>query len=75
MDRILLRHQEKVQCPVLFLACEKDNLAAPDSYKRAAEILGNKAEVRSYPIGHFDIYEGEYFEKATGEMVAFLENI
>jgi uncharacterized protein len=65
----------KVQCPVLFLACEKDNLAAPDSYKRAAEILGNKAEVRSYPIGHFDIYEGDYFEKATGEMVAFLENI
>jgi uncharacterized protein len=64
----------KVQCPVLFLACEKDNLAAPDSYKRAAEILGNKAEVRSYPIGHFDIYEGEYFEKAIGEMVIFLKN-
>ena len=65
---------KKVQCPVLFLACEKDNLAAPDSYKRAAEALGDKAEVRSYPIGHFGIYEGEYFEKAIHEMITFLKN-
>ncbi len=65
---------KKVQCPVLFLACEKDNLAAPDSYKRASETLGDKAEVRSYSIGHFDIYEGEYFEKAISEMLTFLKN-
>jgi fermentation-respiration switch protein FrsA (DUF1100 family) len=64
---------KKVQCPVLFLACEKDNLAAPDSFKRAAEALGDKAEVKTYPIEHFDIYEGEYFEKAISEMITFLE--
>lgn len=64
---------KKVQCPVLFLACEKDNLAAPDSFKRAVEALGDKAEVKTYPIGHFDIYEGEYFEKAVEEKMTFLE--
>ncbi|OQY34129.1 MAG: hypothetical protein B6243_05755 [Anaerolineaceae bacterium 4572_5.2] len=64
---------KKVRCPVLFLACEQDNLAAPDSYKRAAEALGDKAEARTYPVGHFDIYEGEYFEKALSEMITFLK--
>jgi cephalosporin-C deacetylase-like acetyl esterase len=64
---------KKIQCPVLFLACEQDNLAAPDSYNPAAEALGDKAEVRTYPIGHFDIYEGEYFEKAISEMLTFLK--
>ncbi|HPQ43822.1 MAG TPA: alpha/beta hydrolase [Syntrophales bacterium] len=65
---------QRVQCPVLFLTCEYDNLAAPDSYKRAAEALGDKAEVISFPIRHFDIYEGEYFEKATGAMISFMKN-
>jgi len=68
-----IKASKRVQCPVLFLACEKDNLAAPDSYKRAAEALGNKAEVSIYPIRHFDIYEGEYFEKAINEMIIFLK--
>lgn len=67
-----LEASRSVQCPVLFLACEKDNLAAPDSYKRAAEHLGDLAEVKSYPIGHFEIYGGEYFENALGEMIRFL---
>jgi fermentation-respiration switch protein FrsA (DUF1100 family) len=62
-----------VACPVLFVACEHDNLASPESHKRAAEHLGDKATVISYPIGHFDIYEGEYFEQAVSEMAAFIK--
>jgi len=33
----------------------------------------NDLEVKTYPIGHFDIYEGEYFEKAIEEKITFLE--
>lgn len=62
-----------VQCPVLFLVCEQDNLAAPDSHVKAAQALGDKATVKSYPIGHFDIYEGEHFEEAVNEKIAFLQ--
>ena len=62
-----------VQCPVLFLVCEYDNLASPQSHVRAAEALGDKATVKSYPIGHFDIYEGEHFEEAVNEKIAFIE--
>lgn len=64
---------KEVECPVLFVVCEKDNLTSPESYKRAAEFLGDKATVRSYPVGHFDIYVGEYFEQASGEMVSFIK--
>jgi cephalosporin-C deacetylase-like acetyl esterase len=66
---------QDVQCPVLLLVCEHDNLVAPDSHVKAAEALGDKATVKSYPIGHFDIYEGEHFEKAVKEMLALLESI
>jgi cephalosporin-C deacetylase-like acetyl esterase len=66
---------QDVQCPVLFLVCEHDNLVAPDSHVKAAAALGNKATVKSYPIGHFDIYEGQHFEKAVNEMLALLESI
>lgn len=65
----------EVKCPILFLVCEHDNLASPESHKRAADILGEKAKVVSYPIGHFDIYVGEYFEKAVAEKIDFLKKI
>ena len=64
-----------VHCPVLFLVCEQDNLVAPDSHVKAVAALGQKATVKSYPIGHFDIYEGEYFEDAVSEKIAFIQGI
>lgn len=68
-----LEASSKVQCPTLFLACEQDNIASPDSYKPAAAALGDLAEVRTYPIGHFDIYEGAHFETAMNEMIIFMK--
>ena len=64
---------KKVPCPVLLLVCEQDNLVAPDSHQRAAQALGDKAEVKTHPIGHFDIYAGAYFEEALREKLAFLK--
>ncbi len=66
---------KEVRCPVLFLVCTHDNLVAPTSHVKAANALGAKATVKSFPIGHFDIYEGDHFETAVHEMMAFLQNI
>lgn len=66
---------EDVRCPVLILTCEKDEIVGRDSNAKVARILGDKAEVRSYPIGHFDIYEGVHFERAVSDMVAFLQKV
>jgi len=66
-------YADKVDCPVHFAISEFDNLVAPDSYKRIAEILGEKADIHVYPIGHFDIYIGEDFEKAVTNQIKFLK--
>jgi hypothetical protein len=65
----------QVQCPALFLVCEQDNLVAPTSHVKAVDALGEKATVKTYPIGHFDIYEGAHFETAVNDMLAFLRTI
>jgi hypothetical protein len=36
-------------------------------------LLGTYADARYYPIGHFDIYRDEYFERAVTEQIAFLK--
>ncbi len=64
---------ENVKCPVLILVCEKDTTVSTDSYKKVAEILGEKATVIKYPGSHFDIYRGEIFDKAVDAQLNFLK--
>jgi len=64
---------ENVKCPVLILVCEKDTTVSTDSYKKVAEILGEKATVIKYPCSHFDIYRGEIFDKAVDAQLNFLK--
>ncbi|MHC2994048.1 MAG: alpha/beta fold hydrolase [Candidatus Atribacteria bacterium] len=79
--RILLRthghnpidYAKDVQCPVLLQICEKDNLVSKSSYLGTAKILGKYAKVKIYPIGHFDIYVGENFEKAVSDQLDFFK--
>jgi len=66
---------QNLKCPVLILVCEKDTTVSSDSYKKVAEILGEKATVIKYPIGHFDIYRGEIFDKAVEAQLDFLKRV
>lgn len=61
----------QVRCPVLIQACEKDTMVPLASPRAAAEALGDRAELVTYPIGHFDIYHGEWFEQALRRQIAF----
>ncbi|MFC2130872.1 alpha/beta hydrolase [Bacteroidota bacterium] len=71
----LFTSAEKVSCPLLFLICENDNIVHPDSYKKIEKILEEKVKILKYPIGHFDIYVGEHFEKCINDQIAFLKEI
>jgi fermentation-respiration switch protein FrsA (DUF1100 family) len=66
-------YAKDVQCPVLLQICEKDNLVSEESYIKTSEILGYFAEVKKYPIGHFDVYTGESFEKAVSDQIEFFK--
>ncbi|MBW2612344.1 MAG: alpha/beta hydrolase [Deltaproteobacteria bacterium] len=71
----LLKSAENVTCPVLFILCEDDNLTLPDAHKKIEKTLGELVKFIKYPIGHFEIYSGEYFEKCVVEQVSFITNI
>ncbi len=65
------RRLGQVRCPVLVCVCEKDNTTLPAPAIAAAERAPN-AELVRYPIGHFDVYVGEAFERAVRDQTDFL---
>jgi uncharacterized protein len=66
---------QHVNCPVLLQICEHDSTVAPDSHTQVAQILGDKATLVKYPIGHFDIYHGDNFNKAITAQLVFIKGI
>jgi len=68
-----IKQAKDVLCPTLLLICEEDDLTPVISVEQTADILGDLAQVCRYPIGHFDIYVGEYFEAAVSDQLAFFK--
>ncbi len=64
-----------MHCPTLLVACEKDTLVSMESVEKVAKIMGDQCRVITYPIDHFEIYQGEDFEHAIQDMLEFLEEI
>ncbi|WP_197740024.1 alpha/beta fold hydrolase [Mycolicibacterium sp. P9-64] len=65
------RRARKVQCPILFAICMTDTVAPAGATRRHAE-KAPRADIREYQCGHFDIYLGEPFQRATADYLEFL---
>jgi pimeloyl-ACP methyl ester carboxylesterase len=65
------RQAREIRCPVLFCVADQDAVTPP---QLAVEAAGStpRGELRRYPIGHFDIYVGEWFERAVTDQAEFL---
>lgn len=61
----------RLRCPVLVTSCEHDATTPPGPAARAAERSPN-AELRRYPIGHFEIYLDPQFERTVTDQTEFL---
>jgi uncharacterized protein len=66
------RQAAKIRCPILFCVADNDALTAPGLVLKAAT-KAPRAEVKRYPIGHFDIYVGEWFERAVDDQTDFFK--
>jgi fermentation-respiration switch protein FrsA (DUF1100 family) len=66
---------KRLSCPVLIQVCLNDSLVPPRSAVATAQKIGAKAELKQYDCGHFDIYVGEYFERASEEQLAFFNRV
>ena len=79
--RILLRgdkyrpvkQAKNIRCPVLLQICEHDSIIPKSAAEEAEKQLGKYAEAIYYPIGHFDIYNGDNLEKAVSDQLDFLK--
>ena len=63
---------DRLPCPILVQIADHDAIAPPKAAQQAAWRATGRAEVRTYPIGHFDIYTGAPFERAIGDQLYFL---
>jgi dienelactone hydrolase len=67
------RKASQIQCPILFCVCDADTVAPAKATLRHAA-RAPRGEIRRYPVGHFDIYIGEFFERVVTDQLAFLQN-
>lgn len=62
----------RLPCPILVQIADRDSVAPVKAAQDAAWRATGRAEVRTYPIGHFDIYTGAPFEQAIADQLHFL---
>jgi dienelactone hydrolase len=65
------RSAAKLACPALFCVCDGDTVAPAKATVKFAQ-AAPRAEIRRYPVGHFEIYLGEAWERAVSDQTEFL---
>jgi poly(3-hydroxyalkanoate) synthetase len=64
---------DRLPCPIFIAICDQDSIAPTDAAEATARRAGQRATVKHYPIGHFDIYVDEWFERSVSDQVNFLK--
>jgi dienelactone hydrolase len=62
---------KQIACPLLVCVCEHDSLVDVRASEQVAHDA-SQGELARYPIGHFEIYGGEWFEQAVTRQAEFL---
>jgi fermentation-respiration switch protein FrsA (DUF1100 family) len=63
---------DRLPCPILVQIADRDAIAPPAAAQDAAWLATGRAEVRTYPVGHFDVYRGAPFEQSVSDQLYFL---
>jgi pimeloyl-ACP methyl ester carboxylesterase len=62
----------KIKCPTLYCIGEQDKHLAPAYLAHEAASRTPRAEVKTYPCGHFGLYTGALWERAVADQTEFL---
>ena len=65
------RHAKDITAPLLVCICDDDTLVSTHAAEKVAQ-RAPRGESRHYAIGHFEIYVGEWFERAVADQTEFL---
>jgi fermentation-respiration switch protein FrsA (DUF1100 family) len=66
------RFARRLRTPLLVQVGADDSVAPPRAARRAAARAGRHATVLTYPVDHFDVYEGRWQDQALADQVSFL---
>lgn len=66
-----IRQARRIKSHLLMVVTDKDEICPPSIIAKAAR-LAPRGEAVHFDAGHFDIYFGEFFDKATAAMLRFL---
>ncbi len=67
------RMATRLTTPILVQVAENDHVAPPAAAWGAALAAGAHAEVRNYPLDHFDVYEGPWQRQILADQIVFLD--
>lgn len=67
-----IQEVRKITVPVLFIAAKQDSLIPIESSRETVTNIAPFAEYHEWDMQHFDIYHGEWFEKAISTQLEFL---
>jgi len=67
-----IKHAKELPCRVHIVAVDRDDLTPVGPALRLAELLGERAELHRYPVGHFGVYTGALFEDVVAKQTDFL---
>lgn len=67
-----VRFASRVRFPLLVQIGERDSVAPPAAAHRTAAKAGPRAETQTYPVDHFDVYDGVWQQRALADQIAFL---
>ena len=68
-----VEYAQDVRCPVLLQIADHDSIIPKNTADETIKALGDYANVKHYPIGHFDIYIGENFERSVSDQLDFFK--
>lgn len=66
-----IRHAKRIKAQLLMVVTDKDEISPPSVIAKAAK-LAPRGEVVHFDAGHFDIYFGDFFDRATEAIIGFL---
>ena len=66
-----VRVVRRIQAPVLIIAAEQDSLIPLTATRKTAARIA-RCQLEILPVGHFDLYEGPWFERSIALQIAFL---
>ncbi|MBH0123626.1 alpha/beta hydrolase [Rhodococcus sp. HM1] len=68
-------YASRLTCPLLVQVGTDDRVAPPDAARRTARKAGRWAQLREYPVDHFDFYQGEWHRRVLADQLDFLARV